>query len=130
MNHAAVAQKPAKKAPAANASVTRNETKQSHLIIEMIECYQNAKVSTTVIKQSDKSVDIVSFRTDEDKVIESSLFDTYAMVIEGQLFLKINGVSTMIHAGESKVLPAFNSYYINSKHPFKVMLTTVIKGGY
>lgn len=110
--------------------VTRNEKKQSHLIIELIECLSDARVSTTVIKQSNNEVDMVSFKTQEDKVIESSLFDTYAMVLEGKLFLKINGISTMIHAGEGKVLPAFNSYYINSKHHFKVMLTTVIKGGY
>lgn len=111
-------------------NATRNEKKQSHIIIELIECLPDSRVSTTVIKKSNNDVDMVTFKTNEDAVIESSLFDTYAMVLEGDLFLKINGTSTMIHAGEGKVLPAFNSYYLNSKHQFKVMLTTVINGGY
>jgi hypothetical protein len=113
-------------------TVTANEVKQSHIIIELIECHPDARISTTVIKKSNNDVDMTTFKTMEDEgtIIEASIFDTYAMVLEGNLFLKINGISTMIHTGEGKILPAFNSYYLNSRHPFKVMLTTVIKGGY
>jgi quercetin dioxygenase-like cupin family protein len=109
---------------------TRNEKKQSHIIIELIESQPDSKVSTTVIKKSNNVVDMVTFKTGEETMIESSLFDTFAMVLEGNLFLKINGISTRINAGEGKVLPAFNSYYLNSKQQFKLMLTTVIQGGY
>jgi hypothetical protein len=111
-------------------TVTKNEVKQSHIIIELIECHPDSRISTTVIKKSNNDVDMTTFKTTEDTVIEASIFDTYALVLEGSLFLKIHGISTMIHVGEGKILPAFNSYYLNSKHPFKVMLTTVIKGGY
>ncbi len=108
----------------------RTNRNQSHIIIELIECQADSKVSTTVIKKSNNVVDMVTFKTSEETVIESSLFDTYAMVLEGNLILKINGKSTKIPAGQGKVLPAFNSYYLNSKQQFKIMLTTVIQGGY
>lgn len=115
-------------------TVTRNEKPQSHVIIELIECLPDAVQSKTIMKKSNNNVDLVTFKQVDDKekhmVIESSLFETYAMVVEGKLNLIVNGTSKMMHAGQGISLPAFNTFQINSKDYFKVVLTTIIRGGY
>jgi quercetin dioxygenase-like cupin family protein len=105
------------------------EKSKAHITVEIIEYVPNSVVSKTILRKSSGNVCAVSFDTGEGLTEKTTPFDTFVQIIDGQAEIVIDGVSNFLQTGQSIVIPAHESNYINPNGRFK-MIQTVIKSGY
>ncbi len=105
------------------------EKSKTFIIVEIIEYVPNSVVIKTIIKKTTGNVKAVSFDSGEALAEKISPFDTFIQVIDGHAEILIDGVTNMLKAGQSIIIPAHVRNTINAKVRFK-MLSTIIKSGY
>ena len=105
------------------------EKSTSHITVEIIEYVPNSVVITTILKKSTGNVSIMSFDSGEGLAEKTSPFDTFVQVIDGKAEIVIRGISNILLTGQSIVIPAHASNFVNPNGRFKMILT-VIKSGY
>jgi quercetin dioxygenase-like cupin family protein len=71
----------------------------------------------------------MSFDSGEGLSEKSTAFDTFVQIIDGQAEIVIEGVSHVLQTGESIVIPAHTSNYVEPNGRFK-MIQSIIKSGY
>ena len=99
------------------------------IIVEIIEYVPNSVVIRTIIRKSTGNVSAVSFDSGEALAEKISPYDTFIQIIDGKAEILIDGVASMLTAGESIIIPAHARNTIKANVRFK-MLSTIIKSGY
>lgn len=105
------------------------EKSKVHITVEIIEYVANSVVVKTILKKSTGNITLMSVDSGEGLTEKITPFDTFVQVIEGQAEVVIEGVSHLLLTGQSLVIPAHESNYINPNGRFKMILT-VIKSDY
>ncbi len=105
------------------------ELSTPQLIIELVEYVPNSILRKTILKKATGSVTVCSFDTDETLAERVSPFATFIQIIEGKAEIIIAKKSTLLHCGESIIIPAHSCHTVKADGRFK-MLQTVIKSGY
>lgn len=105
------------------------EKAKAHITVEIIEYIPNSIVTKTILRKSTGNVSVMSVDSGEGLTEQTSPFDTFVQVIEGQAEMFIRGNSHLLLTGQSIVVPAHASNYVKPNGRFKMILT-VIKSGY
>lgn len=105
------------------------EKSKVHITVEIIEYVANSVVVKTILKKSTGNITLMSVDSGEGLTEKITPFDTFVQVIEGQAEVVIEGVPHLLLTGQSLVIPAHESNYINPNGRFKMILT-VIKSDY
>ena len=105
------------------------EKSKVHITVEIIEYVANSVVTKTILKKSTGNITLMSVDSGEGLTEKITPFDTFVQIIEGQAEIVISGVSHLLVTGQSIVIPAHESNYINPNGRFKMILT-VIKSDY
>ena len=99
------------------------------ITVEIIEYLPHSVVIKTILKKSTGNISVMSFDTGEGLTEKTSPFDTFVQIIDGQAEIYIKGISNMLQAGDSIVIPAHAANYVKPNGRFK-MIQTIIKSGY
>lgn len=86
-----------------------------------------AIVSKSVIKKSTGNVSLFAFDKGEGLSEHSAPFDAVVQVIDGQADIIIGGVSHVLNANETIIMPANVPHAVKAVERFKMVLT-MIKG--
>jgi quercetin dioxygenase-like cupin family protein len=105
------------------------EKAKAHITVEIIEYLANAVVKKTILNKSTGNISVMSFDSGEGLSERSTAFDTFVQIIDGQAEIVIEGVSHVLQTGESIVIPAHTSNYVEPNGRFK-MIQSIIKSGY
>jgi quercetin dioxygenase-like cupin family protein len=105
------------------------EKLKAHITVEIIEYLPSSVVIKTILKKSTGNVSVMSFDSGEGLTEKTSPFDMFVQIIDGKAELVIGGKSTILHTGESIVIPAHAANFVKPNGRFK-MIQTVIKSGY
>lgn len=105
------------------------EKAKAHITVEIIEYLANAVVKKTILNKSTGNISVMSFDSGEGLSEKSTAFDTFVQIIDGQAEIVIEGVSHVLQTGESIVIPAHTSNYVEPNGRFK-MIQSIIKSGY
>jgi quercetin dioxygenase-like cupin family protein len=105
------------------------EKAKAHITVEIIEYLANAVVKKTILNKSTGNICVMSFDSGEGLNEKSTAFDTFVQIIDGQAEIVIAGVSHVLQTGESIVIPAHTSNYVEPNGRFK-MIQSIIKSGY
>lgn len=108
-----------------------NEIEKSRglIIVEIIEYIPNSVVIKSIIKKTTGNITAMSFDSGEGLKENTSPFDTFAQIIDGQAEIVIDGVSNMLKTGQAIVIPAHSPSILKANERFKIILT-IIKSGY
>jgi hypothetical protein len=85
---------------------------KAHIIVEIIEYVPDSVVIKSIIQKTTGSIRAVSF--DAGKALAEKI---------------IHGVSNLLNAGQSIIIPAHSSNTVKANERFK-MISTIIKSGY
>lgn len=102
---------------------------QVHITVEIIEYVPNSVVIKTILRKSTGNISVMSFDAGEGLHERTTPFDTFVQIIEGESEMVIENHKHYLKTGESIVIPAHASHYINAIGRFKLILT-IIKSGY
>lgn len=105
------------------------EKASSFITVEIIEYIPNSIVIKTILKKSTGNISVMSFDVGEGLTENSSPFDTFVQVIDGEVEIVINSNSNLLKIGESIVIPANATNHVKSNGRFKLIMT-IIKSGY
>lgn len=86
-------------------------------------------VIKTILRKATGFVTVVACDTGETLSERTSPFDNFIQVVEGHAEILINGISHLMEAGQSIIIPAHARNTIHAHVCFK-MISTVIKSGY
>jgi len=99
------------------------------ITVELVEYLTNSIVIKTILRKSTGNVSVMSVDSGEGLTENTSPFDTYVQVIDGQAEIVIKGESHVLQVGQSIVIPAHASNQVKPNGRFKLLMT-VIKSGY
>ncbi len=74
--------------------------------IKMVEAIPESIVSKTVIKKSSGNTSILTLDQGDNELVKISAFDTLVQILEGSAEVIIEGMSTILKAGQMMILPA------------------------
>ena len=96
---------------------------------EVIEYVSDSVVVKSIINKITGNVNVMSFDTGEGMKKKTLAFDSFLQIIDGKAEIIINGISNILVAGQSIVIPAHSPNEVKANERFKMILT-VIKSGY
>lgn len=99
------------------------------ITVEIIEYVAKSVVIKTILKKSSGNISIVSVDSGEGLTEKTSPFDTFVQVVDGSACLFIRNQSHALSTGDSIIIPAHASSFVEPNGRFK-MITTVLKSGY
>jgi quercetin dioxygenase-like cupin family protein len=105
------------------------EKSKAFITVEIIEYIRHSVVIKTILKKSTGNISVMSFDSGEGLTEQTSPFDTFAQIIDGQATIVIDGKPNLLLTGESIVIPAHSPNFVQPNGRFKMILT-VIKSGY
>lgn len=108
---------------------TEIEKAKAVITVELVEYLPNSIVIKTIMRKSTGNVSVMSVDSGEGLTENTSPFDTYVQVIDGQADIMIKGVSNLLSSGQSIVIPAHARHQAKANGRFKLLMT-VIKSGY
>ena len=96
-------------------------------LAELVEYGDGAVVSRTLAKGPAGTLTVFAFDQGQELSEHATPFDAYALVLEGQATLTIDGQPVTASAGEIVLMPADIPHAVYADEPFK-MLLTMFKG--
>lgn len=105
------------------------EKAKAVITVELVEYLPSSIVIKTILRKSTGNVSVMSVDSGEGLTEQTSPFDTYVQVIDGQADIVIKGVSNLLQVGQSIVIPAHARNQVKPNGRFKLLMT-VIKSGY
>jgi quercetin dioxygenase-like cupin family protein len=105
------------------------EKAMAFIIVEIIEYIPQSVVIKTIIKKTTGNVTAVSIDAGEVLTENTSPFDTFIQIIDGQAEVEIAGKISKLGTGEAMIIPAHKPHSVKANKRFK-MLSTIIKSGY
>lgn len=108
---------------------TEIEKSKVYITVQIIEYVANSVVTKTILKKSTGTISVTSFDSGKGLIEKTIPFDTYVQIIDGKAKIVIDGEPLLLKTGQSVIIPAHKSSFIQPNGRFK-MLLTVIKSGY
>lgn len=108
---------------------TEIEKSKQYVVIELVDYNSNTVTSKTIFSKATGNVNLMAFDSGKTLPEIISAFDAFIQIIEGSAEIVIDKHSNLLRAGESIIIPAHTTYFINAPNRFK-MISTVIKSGY
>jgi len=84
---------------------------------------EKAVVSKHVLKKETGNISLFAFDKDEGLSEHTTPFDAVVFIVDGKADIKIDGVSNIIEAGESIIMPANVPHALIAVEKFKMVLT-------
>ncbi|NOY48975.1 MAG: cupin domain-containing protein [Chlorobi bacterium] len=92
---------------------------------ESISYADKAVVSKHIIKKESGNISIFAFDRGEGLSEHTAPFDAVVFVVDGKADIIINGVSNILEAGETIIMPANISHALKAVERFKMVLTMI-----
>ena len=105
------------------------EKAEPQIIVEIIEYAPNTIMTKTILKKTTGNITIMSFDNGQGLSVNTSAFDKFAQIVEGQAEIVIDDVSNHLETGMGIIIPAHLPNSIKPNGRFK-MIQTIIKSGY
>jgi len=86
---------------------------------------EKAVVSKHVLKKETGNISLMSFDKGEGLTEHTSPFDAVVQIVDGKADIIINGVSNILEAGETIIMPANNPHALKAIERFKMVLTMI-----
>jgi len=86
---------------------------------------EKAVVSKHVLKKETGNISLMSFDKGEGLTEHTSPFDAVVQIVDGKADIIINGVSNILEAGETIIMPANNPHALKAIEMFKMVLTMI-----
>lgn len=86
---------------------------------------EKAIVSKHVLKKETGNISLMSFDKGEGLTEHTSPFDAVVQIVDGKADIIINGVSHILEAGETIIMPANNPHALKAIERFKMVLTMI-----
>lgn len=100
-----------------------------YIVAETLDYVANSVASKKLVDKATGNVTIVACDAGVDMDEKISAFDTFVLVLEGNVDIRIEHRSHHLSMGQCIIMPAHFRNLIRSTARFK-LLTTVIKSGY
>ena len=88
---------------------------------------EKAVVSKHILKKETGNISLFAFDKDEGLSEHTTPFDAVVFIVDGKADIKIDGVSNILAAGESIIMPANVPHALLAVEKFKMVLT-MLKG--
>ncbi len=92
---------------------------------ESISYADKAVVSKHIIKKESGNISIFAFDRGEGLSEHTAPFDAVVFVVDGKADIIINGVSNILEAGETIIMPANIPHALKAVERFKMVLTMI-----
>ncbi|MEN8186901.1 MAG: cupin domain-containing protein [Bacteroidota bacterium] len=86
---------------------------------------EKAIVSKHILKKETGNISLFAFDKDEGLSEHTTPFDALVFIVDGKADIKIDGVSNILKAGESIIMPANVPHALNAVEKFKMVLTMI-----
>ena len=104
----------------------KNIDKQTKLTLkELVEYQEGQVVSKTLVQNDYVSMTIFSFDKGEEISSHSSGGDAFVTCLDGTGRITIDGQESILHTGESIVMPAGHPHAVFGQEQFKMLLVVV-----
>lgn len=90
-----------------------------------IEYSEKAVVSKHVLKKETGNISLFAFDKGEGLSEHTAPFDAVVFIVDGKADIIINGVSNILEAGETIIMPANIPHALKSVEKFKMVLTMI-----
>ena len=94
---------------------------------ESIQYADNAVVSKQILKKETGNISLFAFDKGEGLSEHTAPFDATVFIVDGRANITIDGVSTILEAGEAVVMPANIPHALEAVEKFKMVLTMIKK---
>ncbi len=84
-----------------------------------------AVVSKHILKKENGNISLFSFAKGEGLSEHTTPFDAVVFIVDGKADISINGVSNIIEAGETIIMPANIPHALKAIEKFKMVLTMI-----
>ena len=84
---------------------------------------EKAVVSKHILKKETGNISLFAFDKDEGLSEHTTPFDAVVFIVDGKADIKIDGVSNILAAGESIIMPANVPHALLAIEKFKMVLT-------
>jgi quercetin dioxygenase-like cupin family protein len=88
-----------------------------------IDYVEKAVVSKHILKKETGNISLFAFDKDEGLSEHTTPFDALVFIVDGKAEIIINGVSNVLEAGESIIMPAKVPHALFAVEKFKMVLT-------
>jgi quercetin dioxygenase-like cupin family protein len=86
---------------------------------------EKAVISKHVLKKETGNISLMSFDKGEGLTEHTSPFDAVVQIVDGKADIIINGVTHILEAGETIIMPANNPHSLKAIERFKMVLTMI-----
>ena len=84
---------------------------------------EKAVVSKHILKKETGNISLFAFDKGEGLSEHTTPFDAVVFIVDGKADIKINGISNILEAGESIIMPANVPHALIAVEKFKMVLT-------
>jgi len=91
----------------------------------IVEYADGAVVSRTIIKKQTGNVTVFAFDKGEGLSEHTAPFDALVNIVDGTADIIINGVSNILNAGQSIIMPANIPHALKAVEKFKMVLVMI-----
>ena len=93
--------------------------------VNTISYAEKAVVSKHVLKKETGNISLMSFDKGEGLTEHTSPYDAVVQIVDGKADIIINGVSNILDAGETIIMPANQPHALKAVEKFKMVLTMI-----
>ena len=86
---------------------------------------EKAVVSKHILKKETGNISLFAFDKGEGLSEHTAPFDAVVLIVDGKADIIINGVSNILDAGETIIMPANISHALKAVEKFKMLLTMI-----
>lgn len=94
-------------------------------LTELVSYSDGGVVSKQVLKNEAGNITLFSFDKGQGLSEHIAPFDAVVQVLDGEVEIKIGGVSHLLKQGQSIIMPAHISHALFAKERFKMLLTMI-----
>lgn len=92
---------------------------------ELVAYHEGSIVSREILKTEKGTVTVFAFDRGQGLSEHSAPFDAMVQVLDGTAAITISGVSHIVKAGETIIMPANRPHALHAETPFKMLLTMI-----
>lgn len=94
-------------------------------LVESIEVQSNSIVSKQIIKKTNGNITLFGFDKGETLSEHTSPYDAFVYIVEGQMEIRIGGISHIVEAGDQLVMPADIPHGLIALEKVKMLLCMI-----
>ncbi len=94
-------------------------------LAELIDYSEGGVVSKQILKSQAGNITLFSFDEGQGLSEHAAPFDAMVQVLDGTVEIKIGGVASTLHQGETIIMPANITHALSATKRFKMLLTMI-----